>query len=105
MLRKKREISFIMAALLVTIFLGTGLASAKTIDLNLSLFIPQRHNRYQFVLKPWTQMIQERTKGQVKITPYFTMALNPLAEFFSATENGIVDIAEGVTNYTVGRFP
>ena len=105
MLTKQKKIILVIGVVLVAAFLGQDLAVAKPIDLNLSLFIPQRHNRFQFVIKPWIQMIEERTKGQVKITPYFTSAINPLPEFFDATFNGIADIAEGVTNMTVGRFP
>ena len=78
---------------------------AAPIELNLSLIIPKVHNRYVHVIDPWVKMIQERTKGQVKINPYFSNTLAPTPEIYDTTVSGLADISEGVSYGTPGRFP
>ncbi len=68
--------------LLVVLFLATisstALAQSKPIELSLGLIVPPKHLRYLTVMEPWIKMVEERTKGAVKINPYFTMTLAPV---------------------------
>lgn len=50
-------------------------------------------------------MVEERTNGQVKITPYFASALAPLPENYDAVRTGVADIGEVLIYSTPGRFP
>jgi TRAP-type C4-dicarboxylate transport system substrate-binding protein len=50
-------------------------------------------------------MVEERTQGKVKITPYYGAALAPPPQTFDSTVNGVADIAEGIAYATPGRFP
>jgi TRAP-type C4-dicarboxylate transport system substrate-binding protein len=67
--------------------------------------IPSRHTRYINVIDPWVKMLHERTKGAVKITPYFANALASSPEMFDSTVSGLADITENVTYVNAGRFP
>ena len=99
-----KRFSLVMVILVGIIFFTT-VAMAKPIELSLSLIIPPKHLRYVHVLDPWAKMIGERTKGNVKITPYFACALAPIPEMFDSTVSGVADISEGIAYATPGRFP
>jgi len=100
-----KKIFFVMIAALLFIVPLAQISAAKTIELSMSLFISERHNRYKFIIKPWIDMIAEKTDNQVKIVPYFANALCPPTEVHEATFNGIADLAEGVTWVNAGRYP
>lgn len=90
---------------LIGVLLWPSVAPAAPLELSLSLMIPSRHTRYTAVLEPWVKMIEERTKGNVKITVYFANALSSSPEMFDSTVNGMADISENVTYVNAGRFP
>jgi TRAP-type C4-dicarboxylate transport system substrate-binding protein len=86
---------------------GAALASAapaKPTELSLGLIVPPKHLRYLHVIEPWMKMIEERTKGSVKINPYFNMTLAPAAELFDATVKGLADLSESYTFGNPGKF-
>src|SRR4030067_321899 len=91
---------FLMAVIYGTVFFCATLASAKPVELSLGLIVPPKHLRYLHVIEPWMKMIGERTKGAVKINPYFNMTLAPAAEMFDATVSGVADLSE---SYTFGN--
>ncbi|RJR50758.1 MAG: hypothetical protein C4576_04720 [Desulfobacteraceae bacterium] len=102
---KKRCFSPVVLLVLVGALLCPSIAPAEPIELSLSLIIPSRHNRYVHILEPWVKMIEERTKGNVKITPYFANSLAPTNQMFESTTSGLADISEGLTYANPGRFP
>jgi hypothetical protein len=57
-----KTLSFLMVLVLAGMLFCTTVASAKPIELSLSLIIPPKHLRYIHVLDPWVKMIQERTR-------------------------------------------
>ena len=89
---------------LVGLMFWSSVAPAAPIELSLSLMIPSRHNRYVYVLDPWIKMIEERTKGNVKVTVYFANALASPTEMFDSTVSGLADITENSTWANAGRF-
>jgi len=102
-MKKQRWIS-----ILILIFGGiifcSSVTIAKPIELSLGLIVPPKHLRYIHVIEPWIKMIEERTKGAVKINPYFNMTLAPAAEMFDATVSGVADISESYTFGVPGKF-
>jgi len=102
---KKRCFHMIGLLVLIGALLCPSPAPAAPLELSLSLIIPSRHNRYVHVLEPWVKMIEERTKGNVKITPYFANSLAPTNQMFESTVSGLADISEGLTYANPGRFP
>jgi TRAP-type C4-dicarboxylate transport system substrate-binding protein len=97
----------LLAVMCGLIVFGATLASAapaKPTELSLGLIVPPKHLRYLHVIEPWMKMIEERTKGAVKINPYFNMTLAPAAELFDATVKGLADISESYTFGNPGQF-
>ncbi len=94
--------------LLVVLFLATisstALAQTKPIELSLGLIVPPKHLRYLHVMEPWIKMIEEQTKGAVKINPNFNMTLAPANQLFDATVKGLADISESYTFDPPGKF-
>ena len=103
-MERKKRLSLIMILVLGGILFCMTVASAKPIELSFGLIVPPKHLRYLQVLEPWSKMIEERTKGAVKINPYFNMTLSPAAEMFDATVAGVADVSESYTFGTPGRF-
>jgi len=102
---KQRKWVVVGLLAIVSVMFGSTVAPAAPIELSLSLMIPSRHTRYINVIDPWVKMIEERTKGNVKITVYFANALASSPEMFDSTVSGLADISENVTYVNAGRFP
>jgi TRAP-type transport system periplasmic protein len=99
-----KSLSIYMVLVLAGMLFCTMVASAKPIELSLGLIVPPKHLRYLQVIEPWMKMIEERTKGAVKINPYFNMTLSPAAEMFDATVSGLADLSESYTFGVPGKF-
>jgi len=104
-MERLKKLSIMMTLVLVGMVVCTTVASAKPIELSLGLIVPPKHLRYLQVIEPWSKMIEERTKGAVKINPYFNMTLSPAAEMFDATVSGVADMSESYTFGIPGKFP
>jgi TRAP-type C4-dicarboxylate transport system substrate-binding protein len=103
-MKKLKSLSILMVLVLVGMLFCTTVASAKPVELSLGLIVPPKHLRYLHVIEPWMKMIEERTKGAVKINPYFNMTLAPAAELFDATVTGLADLSESYTFGNPGKF-
>jgi TRAP-type C4-dicarboxylate transport system substrate-binding protein len=104
-MKQQKRLLSLFVAVFVGMILFAGLVSARPVELSLSLIIPPIHLRNINVLQPWVKMIEERTQGKVKITPYYAAALAPPPETFNSTVSGVADISEGIAYATPGRFP
>jgi len=99
-----RSLSFLTVLVLIGMLFCTTVVSAKAIELSLGLIVPPKHLRYLAVIEPWMKMIEEKTKGAVKINAYFNMTLAPAREMFDATVKGLADISETYTFDPPGKF-
>lgn len=99
-----RSLSILMVLVLAGMLFCTTVVSAAPTELSLGLIVPPKHLRYLHVIEPWMKMIEERTKGAVKINPYFNMTLAPAAQLFDATVKGLADISESYTFDPPGKF-
>ena len=79
-------------------------AQSQTIELTFNHLVPPKHLRNIHVLEPWSKMIEERTKGKVKIKHFYSNTLAPVAESFDATAAGVCDMTEAYTFGNPGRF-
>ena len=104
MKKGKLFLCLFMVAVFGGIWLSSGLASAQTIELSLSLMTPPKHLRNINVIEPWIKMVDERTQGKVKIKPFFSSTLAQPQESFDAAASGVCDIAESYTFGNPGRF-
>jgi TRAP-type C4-dicarboxylate transport system substrate-binding protein len=103
--RNQKKLTVFVMAIVVGMFLFAPLASAKPLELSLSLVTPPKHLRNINVINPWVKMIEERTGGNVKMTVYYAAALAPPPQTFESTVSGVADISEGLVYATPGRFP
>lgn len=103
--RNQKKLAVFVMAIVVGMFLFAPLASAKPLELSLSLVTPPKHLRNINVINPWVKMIEERTGGKVKMTVYYAAALAPPPQTFESTVSGVADISEGLVYATPGRFP
>ena len=102
----RRLIIFVLSLGLLAGFAApAAFAKGDKVELDLSLFIPEQHLRYQKVWKPWIETIKKESGGRLIITPYFANALAPMAKNLEAVRNGIADIGEYATFTGPGRFP
>ena len=100
-----RGLSLLTVVVLAGMLLGNTVVSAKPIELSLSLMTPPKHLRNIHVIDPWVKMVEERTKGAVKINIFYSSTLAPPAEMFDSTASGVIDISESYTFGNPGRFP
>ena len=105
MMKKKGRKFFVFVAILAGMMLFSGVVLARPIELSLNLIIPPKHLRNINVLQPWVKMIEERTQGKVKITPYYGAALAKPPQTFNSTVSCVADVSEGIAYATPGRFP
>ncbi len=80
-----------------------GSLSAK--DLSLNVMTPPKHLRNVNVFEPWMKMVEARTKGAIRIKPYYSNTLSPLSEMYDSTVSGVSDLTESYTFAVPGRFP
>ncbi len=103
-MKRRKTGMLLMAVMYGVFFCATAALAAKPIELSLGLIVPPKHLRYLHVIEPWMKMIDEQTKGAVKINPYFNMTLAPAAQLFDATVKGLADISESYTFDPPGKF-
>ena len=80
-----------------------GAASAQTIELKLSHFVPPNHTFHKWAMA-WGAMLEKESGGRLKVTIYPNGQLvGPPNRQFDAARNGIVDIAWVLHGVTPGR--
>lgn len=89
---------------LLGLFCGSGQAAEEYV-LSLNLPIPPIHNRWNYALKQWTEELNKRSGGRIRVEPYFAEALSKEADAFESVKDGISDLAEFSYDVAVGQFP
>jgi TRAP-type C4-dicarboxylate transport system substrate-binding protein len=84
---------------------GLAASQEKVIELALDFMIPATSPRWTGAIKPWIGELEKRTKGRVKIIPYFSSSLGSMFDTYDRLLAGAADLAEGVPRVTPGRFP
>ncbi|MFC1891366.1 TRAP transporter substrate-binding protein [Thermodesulfobacteriota bacterium] len=102
---RKIMILMVSVCLLVGFIAPNVFAKGDKYELDLSLFIPEQHLRYQKVWKPWIEKIKMESGGRIIITPFFANALAPMPKSLEAVRNGIADIGEYAMFTAPGSFP
>jgi len=99
--------SIFLAFVLVTNLSLTAPAqeAPKQIELKFAHYSPPGHPMLEGIAKPWSKMVEEKTKGKLKITLYPAETLCKMADTYDAVVSGIADIGYGLTQITPGRFP
>jgi TRAP-type transport system periplasmic protein len=79
--------------------------AGKVIELTLNLPIGPGATRYIGAIKPWTDELEKRAQGKVKVTPYFAEAVSPISQNYNSIVSGLADIGEATMDASPGRFP
>jgi TRAP-type C4-dicarboxylate transport system substrate-binding protein len=83
----------------------TGAATAQTIELKVSHFVPPNHTFHKFVTA-WAEKLEQDSGGRLKIQIYPASQLGGGANRqFDSARNGVVDIAFSTHGATPGRYP
>lgn len=77
----------------------------KPIKLKVSVAYPAKHPMTIKAFGVWSKSVEERTRGQVKVTLFPGGTLSKVKENYDATVAGVCDISMYVPAYAAGRFP
>ena len=86
------------------IFLAAVNATAKTVELKISHFMPTKHVQHK-VLEDWAKEVEAATNGQLKFRIFPGGQLGKPPHQYDSAVKGLTDIAFGLHSYTTGRFP
>jgi TRAP-type C4-dicarboxylate transport system substrate-binding protein len=95
----------VVALVLVGCLAGPAAAQDKPIELKFSSWVSTVHGHHTGVMAPWVRMIEEKSRGRLKVTIFPGSTLGKPADHFDMAKNGIADIVFIAPGYTPGRFP
>ena len=97
----------LMLAFIIALFVTAWpvSASAQPIELSLSHLFPEVSWFHQNAVVPWKNMVEQKSKGRLKINIYPSGALAKTGTMYDAVKAGTVDIALDPGPYYIGRFP
>ena len=104
---KRRQFLTATAGILATpALLRRGWAAEPEITLKLHHFLGPKSPAQTKMLAPWSQAIEDGSKGRLKIELYPSMTLGGSPpQLFRQVADGVVDIIWVVNGYTPGLFP
>jgi len=79
-------------------------AAAQVITIKVANWFPVG-SKHDLVLKEWSEDLEKRAGGKVKVNYYPAGTLVPAAQQYDAVARGIADVSNAVLGYTMGRFP
>jgi TRAP-type transport system periplasmic protein len=94
-----------LAICFLTTFTQKVCAQNQPIELKFAHYSPPGHPMIEAIAAPWSKMVEEKTKGKVKVTIYPAETLCKMVDTYDSVVSGIADIGYGLTQITPGRFP
>jgi TRAP-type C4-dicarboxylate transport system substrate-binding protein len=87
--------------------LGSVWAQGRAITtLKFHTFMSPQSNVWLSMHKPWMDLIEKDSGGQLRFEPYPSMQLGGSpAQLYDQVKDGVVDVAWTLPGYTAGRFP
>lgn len=80
-------------------------APEKVWELRMSVDSPSHIPYSVYGTAPWAKMVEEATKGRVKITVYWASTLAKAADTWTVTESGVTDLGWAMTGHFPGQVP
>lgn len=110
-MKKKRLLTLLGSiclalALVTTLFIGARAQTAPKpapIELKFAHYSPPGHPMLEGIAKPWSRMLEEKSKGKLKVTIYPGESLCKAKDTYDAVVSGIADIGYGLSLFTPGR--
>lgn len=96
----------LLGLLAATAMLGAGATAAKATTLKLAAFVPPKSVSGSRVLTPISKMIEEESKGDLKLKLFYggQLGRNPRKQYDLVTK-GVADLGYIVDIYTSGQLP
>lgn len=111
-MKKKRLLTLLGSICFASVLVTTPFVAAHAqalkqppIELKFAHYSPPGHPMLEGIAIPWSKMLEEKTKGKLKVTIYPAETLCKMADTYDAVVSGIADIGYGLTQITPGRFP
>ncbi len=99
------KLTLVVSLIFLLSFISLGTVTAGTKKLSFSMMMSQAHPHSKDYIVPITKMIEDRTKGRVKVSIKWGDALGAAKDQYFVIRDGIADMGYFVTGYTPGRFP
>jgi TRAP-type C4-dicarboxylate transport system substrate-binding protein len=105
--RRVRDFAIGLAVVLATFgWTQAARAQEQTYTLRFHHYLPAKSVEHNDWLLPWTRLVEESSKGRLKIETYPAMGLGGKAtELYDQVKSGAVDMIWTITGYSPGRFP
>ena len=81
-----------------------GSASAQTVSLRLSHWLPTAHPMH-IALSEWTQSLNKASEGAINVTIFHSEQIGKAFDHYDMVRDGIADVALINPGYQPGRFP
>jgi TRAP-type C4-dicarboxylate transport system substrate-binding protein len=94
-----------LALLSTCLTAGAAGAQDKPIELKFSSWVSAVHGHHTGVMVPWAKMVEEKSKGRLKITIYPGSTLGKAVDHYDMVKDGVADMGFTTPGYTPGRFP
>lgn len=79
-------------------------ASAETIELKVSHFLPTGHTMHKELVR-WAEDLEKKSEGRLKLTIFPSSQMGPMPRQFDLARTGVADIAFSLHGGTPGRYP
>ncbi len=99
--------AIVIAAFVVAAFITTlpVFASEKPVELSLNHLFPEVSWFHKNAVLPWKNLVEQKSKGRLKINIYPSGALSKSGTMYDAVKAGTADIVLDAGPYYIGRFP
>ena len=101
-------LSILAGCFLLSGFLGIptfAAKEAKTYELSFTSDYMDKHPTVRNAFQPWAKLVEERSRGRVKITYFNPNTLAPAKDAYDSTVSGVIDIGAGYCGLNPGKFP
>lgn len=98
--------SLLGAAMATPVYLKEGFAQAPEVTLKMHHFLAPVANGHARLLAPWSKLVEEESKGRIKIQIYPNMSLGGAPpQLYDQAKDGVADIIWTLPGMNPGRFP
>lgn len=103
---KFAKMTALMAACMLTAsaFSGSASYAADKVEVRFSAYYPAQYTMFAAGWKPWQEMVEKETNGNITFKNYLNGVLNSAAHGFRATKSDVCDITTGYPSYVRASF-
>jgi TRAP-type C4-dicarboxylate transport system substrate-binding protein len=103
---RRRFLALAGSAVAMPALLREGYAQSPEVQLRMHHFLPPVANGHAKFLAPWAKMVEDESKGRIKIQIFPAMQLGGAPpQLFDQARDGVADLVWTLPGNTPGRFP